>query len=159
MSDSEMPSYPTHTLHTLHGIRRTAWRPDHPTELAVVSVSEGAVGGSTIQNTNITGGAISDVDEESRLEIWDVRRGHVAKYLLASAARPGEVGVIQDISWADDGALQACYSNGCFVQHDLRRHWRPLDDIPRQPGSWNVDNEFSFGLDRFIKGEIPFDDL
>lgn len=99
--------------------------------------------------------------EESRLEVWDVRRGHLSKFLLGKAPRHTEAGggTVTEISWADGGSLQATYSNGAFVQHDIRQHFRPLDHLPKQVVAWSSRGETTVALDRFTKGEIPFDDM
>lgn len=152
-----MRQKPVRIIRPLHGIRRIAWRPDHDTELAVVSLQEGLATGTTFGLSQTSGsfGSSSSLasrnidlhsveEEESRVEVWDVRRGYVAKYLLSkpsNSAVTREKGVVQDISWADEGALQSCSSNGAFEQHDIRNNLRPLSYLPRQAGGWNAVGE------------------
>jgi hypothetical protein len=163
MTAVEMPTYPYHTIHTPHPVRRLAWRPGHDTEIAVVSIPTTApTGGSStpMQETkNLEDDTSPAQTDESRLEVWDVRRGHVAKYILGKASRFGETGAVTDLIWPDGDAIQTCYSNGAIAQHDIRSHIRPLDHIPRQAIGWSPQGELTVALDRWVVGEIPFDDM
>jgi WD40 repeat protein len=104
---------PTYTLHPSFPVRRVLWRPEFPTEIAVVS--NGDFGGSSTELlasprlqsatpsfinssaslTELTkdkdskgNGAVGDV-----LEIWDVRRSWIAKWTVeASASECGVTG-------------------------------------------------------------------
>jgi hypothetical protein len=168
LSPPDGPSAPVHTLHTPYPVRRIGWRPGHETEIAVLSSPDTPVTKRPQSMTDIvaTASEMEEVEdttvmEESRLEIWDVRRGHLSKYLLGKAPRHTEAGggAVTEISWADGGALQSTYSNGAFVQHDIRQHFRPLDHLPKQVVAWSSRGESTVALDRFSKGEIPFDDV
>jgi hypothetical protein len=162
------PGQPFHVIQAPHPVRRIAWRPGHDTEIAVLSSPDN----STIKNQ----GPMSELidpgldsleaddltqSDEARLEIWDVRRGHIPKYLLGKAPRHTEAGggVVTDISWPEEGAIQSTYSNGAFVQHDVRQHFRPLDHLPKQVIGWSPRGEATIVMDRFVKGEAPFDDM
>lgn len=167
MSSPEMSSRPYHVISAPHPVRRVAWRPSRPTEIAVVSIKEGMAQNQMPATTqpnarpeSLTAAeSLHDEDEESRLEIWDVRRGYIPKFVLGSAARFGSSGIIVDAAWQDGDGLVTCYSNGALVQHDLRKRFRPLDTMPRQAISWNAQGEVTLIVDRFLTGEIPFDDL
>lgn len=168
MSSPEMLNRPYHVIHAPHPVRRIMWRPEHPTEIAVVSIRDSLVSASSagmqanahtdVLTDDEDTGLIND-DEESRLEIWDVRRGFVPKYVLGTAARFGNSGIIMDLAWEDKDTLATCHSNGSFVLHDARRHFRPLDTLPRQALSWNAQGDLTLAVDRFMAGEVPFDDI
>lgn len=163
MTAVEMPTHPYHTIHTPHPVRRLAWRPGHDTEIAVVSipatVASAAVSTPVQEPKALDNDSIPEQIDESRLEVWDVRRGHVAKYILGKASRFGETGAVTDLIWPDGDAVQTCYSNGAVVQHDIRSHFRPLDYVPRQAVAWSPQGEATVALDRWVVGEIPFDDM
>jgi hypothetical protein len=146
-----------HTLHTAYPLRRVAWRPDHSTELAVVPMS-------LSQTANLVDPGIASVsqglgqesvalDEDSHVEIWDVRRHHIAKYAL-----PTVDGTAVEAAWSGPDTLVTAYQNGMFAQLDTRHKTIPLDTIPRQIVSWSARGELAYGIDRFKQGEIPFDD-
>ncbi len=167
MSAVELPNDPYHIIYAPHPVRRIAWRPDHDTEIAVVSTRSGlsdvASPSPSDRRSDITDSTAEIVHEdESRLEIWDVRRSYVAKYILGQAARFGPTGAASDILWADGShgqALQACYASGAFVQFDTRHHRRPLDYVPRQALCWGNKGELVAAVDRWVVGEVPFDDM
>jgi hypothetical protein len=168
MTLAEGPGAPVHVIQVPYPVRRIAWRPGHSTEIAVLSSPDSATPKRPPSMTDIVTSItemneVEDVTtiEEARLEIWDVRRGYLPKYLLGKAPRHSEVGggAVTEISWADGGALQTTYSNGSFVQHDVRQHFRPLDHLPKQVIGCSPRGETTVALDRFVKGEIPFDDM
>lgn len=93
---------PTYTLATQFPVRRVRWRPGYECELAIVSNAEfGAGAMSDIGDS----GTVTDVDLEKPMmapakrrtdigdpvEIWDVRRGHIAKWLVGGSAIEGGV--------------------------------------------------------------------
>jgi hypothetical protein len=167
MSAVEFPSEPSHVIFAAHPVRRVAWRPNHDTEIAVVSTQAGISDIAQPADRNHEPGPTDSSEEpameaESRLEVWDVRRSYVAKYILGLATRFVAAGAATDIAWADGSqgqALQACYSVGAFVQFDMRHHHRPLDIVPRQAMSWGGPGELAVATDRWVVGEIPFDDM
>ncbi len=161
MSAVELPNEPQHIVFPSHPVHRLAWRPGHETEIAVISIRAGMGTAGTGQLTEDAANEDS-TEAESRVEVWDVRRSYIAKYVLGQAARYGNLGAVTDVLWADctqGGALQACYSGGTFAQMDMRLHRRPLDDVPRQALSWGASGELAIGVDRWTSGEIPFDDM
>lgn len=98
---------------------------------------------------------------ESTIEIWDVRRHHVAKYSLpVTSPSPRGDGAPIDVAWGeDDLSLVSAFSSGVVSQLDVRTKSLPLDVIPRQAMAWSPRGELIYALDRFKSGEIPFDDL
>ncbi|WWD20381.1 hypothetical protein CI109_104857 [Kwoniella shandongensis] len=160
---------PVHTLHTAHPVRRVAWRPDHPTELIVVPLTQplsstGTVDSSSPHPNNAQADSdptCSHTDEEAHLEIWHVRRHYLAKYVLQS-----QDGVAVDVAWSEgEQSLVACFQNGGFAKMDVkgkianRSLALPMDAVPRQVVAWSPKGELVYALDRFRPGEIPFDDL
>ncbi|KAK8849751.1 hypothetical protein IAR55_005086 [Kwoniella newhampshirensis] len=160
---------PVHTLHTAHPVRRIAWRPNHPTELVVVPLtqppsSSGSMDPSSPNPNNAKSDSdptCSHTDEEAHLEVWHVRRHYIAKYALQS-----QDGMAVDIAWADgDKSLVACFQGGGFAQMDIKGKIAnsslalPLELVPRQVVSWSPRGELVYALDRFRPGELPFDDL
>lgn len=100
MSTLTLGSTPFHTLHTPHPVRRVRWRPGCDTEVAIVpqtpGISPSATGpiapvtaasgaletySPTYTSLSAAGGANS-ISEADRIELWDVRRGWVGKYVL-----------------------------------------------------------------------------
>ncbi|WVQ84512.1 hypothetical protein IAT38_006666 [Cryptococcus sp. DSM 104549] len=160
---------PIHTLHTAHPIRRVAWRPNHPTELLVVPLTQpqsssnsidASVPSSTPKLSSSTDLSAAGGDDAAHLEVWHVRRHYVAKYAV-----PSQDGVATDVSWKSDGELVVAFQNGGFAQLDVKNSLGsgkvplPLDGIPRQVVAWSSRGELVYALDRFKSGEIPFDDL
>ncbi|KAG5220604.1 WD40 repeat protein [Salix suchowensis] len=60
------------------------------------------------------------------IEIWDVRRGWIAKWSVNGSASEGGV---TDIAFGDSHAIWAQHSSGTFAQLDLRNCTKPLDSI------------------------------
>jgi hypothetical protein len=149
---------PVHTLHTAYPLRRVAWRPEHATEIAIVPMSQQSVAATLVDPSisSVSQGLGQEsvaLDEDSHIEIWDVRRHHVAKYAL-----PTIDGAAVEAAWSDESCLVTAYQNGMFSQLDMRSRTIPLDTIPRQVMSWSSHGEMAYGIDRFKQGEIPFDD-
>jgi WD40 repeat protein len=93
---------PTYTIATQFPVRRVRWRPGYECELAVTSNAESGTGSMS----DITdSGTIVDVDIEKpevasvkgradigdAVEIWDVRRGHIAKWRVGGSSIEGGV--------------------------------------------------------------------
>lgn len=149
---------PLHTLHTAYPLRRVAWRPEHATEIAIVPMSLQSAAATLVDPSiaSVSQGLGQDsvaLDEDSHIEIWDVRRHHIAKYAL-----PTIDGAAVEAAWSDENCLVTAYQNGMFGQLDMRLKTIPLDSIPRQVMSWSSHGEMAYGIDRFKQGEIPFDD-
>ncbi|KAJ8489981.1 hypothetical protein ONZ51_g2575 [Trametes cubensis] len=90
------------------------------------------------------------------VEIWDVRRGYIAKWVVNGSAVEGGV---TDIDFGDSHALWALHSSGTFSQLDLRQCRKPLDAIPRAAISWNTTGSIAFVTDRPKRWEVPYDDI
>lgn len=100
MSTLGLGSTPLHTLHTPHPVRRVRWRPGCDTEVVIVPQTPGISPSATGPGAPVTtaSGALEsftlgDVpssnaigsnggSEADRIELWDVRRGWVGKYVL-----------------------------------------------------------------------------
>ncbi|KAG9034018.1 hypothetical protein FRB95_013889 [Tulasnella sp. JGI-2019a] len=140
---------PVHILHTAERVKAVAWRPDHPCEVAVVPTTPGL-------------SARSGPDSESRfasspdrIEIWDVRRPWLPKYVL-----DGGDGAVVQMVWAGPDTLWATYSNGTFVQHDLRHCHRPLDAVPRSALAWDSSGSITYASEPVLtEGDLPYDDI
>ncbi|KAF9782978.1 hypothetical protein BJ322DRAFT_186081 [Thelephora terrestris] len=89
------------------------------------------------------------------LEIWDVRRQYIAKWLLNNSAVEGGV---TDITFKDSQMLWAQHSSGAFSQFDVRDARAPLDAIPRVAASWEVTGSLAFVADKPSATELPYDD-
>ena len=93
---------PAYTLTTQFPIRRVRWRPGYECEIAVASNAE--IGACAVSDLSDSGVA-EDVDLEKpevavpkrradmgyAVEIWDVRRGYIAKWLVGGSAIEGGV--------------------------------------------------------------------
>ncbi|KAF8756247.1 WD40 repeats protein [Rhizoctonia solani] len=81
--------------------------------------------------------------DADRIEIWDVRRNWVAKYVLGDSVADGPV---TELVWPNGGSRSAApgstlwvaYTSGTFSQHDMRNVFRPLDSIPRNGVTWET---------------------
>lgn len=179
----------THSLHTAHPVRRIAWRPDHPTELLVIPLTQPlsssnsldpalpapppptppppphslSVSSASTNKFNISTTMPDETtmdDDSARLEIWHVRRHYIAKYAI-----PSQDGVAVDASWRGSAGLVVTFQNGGFAQLDIPRKLNsgllplPLDQIPRQIAGWSAKGDLYFAIDKFRAGEVPFDDL
>jgi WD repeat-containing protein 24 len=91
-----------YTLATQFPVRRVRWRPGYECELAIVSYAEFSTGSmSDVSDSD----AVTDFDLEKPevapakrrtdigdpVEIWDVRRGYIAKWLVGGSAIEGGV--------------------------------------------------------------------
>ncbi|KAI0351880.1 hypothetical protein OH77DRAFT_1498292 [Trametes cingulata] len=95
-------------------------------------------------------------DGSDPVEIWDVRRGYIAKWVVNGSAVEGGV---TDIDFRDSHALWAVHSSGTFSQLDLRQSRKPLDAIPRSAISWSTSGSIAFVTDRPKRWEVPYDDV
>ncbi|KAG0696924.1 hypothetical protein DFH29DRAFT_812461 [Suillus ampliporus] len=170
---------PTYTLHPSFPVRRVLWRPEFPSEIALVSNED--FGGGTellasprlqsaipafISATTSVTDATKDKDSKSNgadtVEIWDVRRGWIAKWTVEASASEGGV---TDATFRDSHALWVQHASGTFAQVDLRRSVRPIDAVPRMALSWNVgvdgdtDGTLAFVSDKRARWEVPYDDI
>ena len=111
---SHIQHKPTYTIHSSFPVRHVHWRPGYDCELAVVSNAEFSSGSnpdmnassSALHRSTSTLGLLSDPtvkDGQARkmaasasssgdpIEIWDVRRGWIAKWSVAGSAIEGGV--------------------------------------------------------------------
>ncbi|KIK44198.1 hypothetical protein CY34DRAFT_647319 [Suillus luteus UH-Slu-Lm8-n1] len=169
---------PTYTLHPSFPVRRVLWRPEFPSEIAIVS-NEDFGGGSgsellasprlqsaTPAFINASSSVAKDKDPKGNgadaVEIWDVRRGWIAKWTVEASSSEGGV---TDAIFRDSHALWVQHASGTFAQVDLRRSVRPIDAVPRVALSWNVgidgdtDGTLVFVSDRRARWEVPYDDV
>ena len=119
--------------------------------------------------------SVTPNDGSDPVEIWDVRRGFIAKWVVnGSAVEGGVTGAfyaavefgniacstsIIDIDFADSHALWTVHSSGTFSQLDLRHCRKPLDAVPRSAISWNTTGSIAFVTDKPKRWEIPYDDV
>ncbi|KAG2139627.1 uncharacterized protein EDB93DRAFT_1298463, partial [Suillus bovinus] len=169
---------PTYTLHPSFPVRRVLWRPEFPCEIALVS-NEDFGGGSgsellasprlqsaTPAFVNVSSSVTKDKDPKGNgadaVEIWDVRRGWIAKWTVEVSSLEGGV---TDAIFRDSHALWVQHASGTFAQVDLRRSVRPIDAVPRVALSWNVgvdgdtNGTLAFVSDRRARWEVPYDDI
>lgn len=164
MSIKLQDSKPAHVLHTAEKVKRVAWRPGYDCEVAVVPMTPGL---------SARAGSDRDTSDADRIEIWDVRRPWVPKYILergegAVVGKPiwRHVNISEpnfflfvDIIWAGPDALWATYGNGTLVQHDLRDCSRPLDSIPRSALAWEASGSITYANDAVTAWDQPYDDV
>ena len=197
-TSSHIVNKPTYVLHPSYPVRRVLWRPDYPCELALVSNAEfsGASGAELMASPrmqNVTPSFLAsaapaseskDTDNKSGLvgdavEIWDVRRGWIAKWTIDTSISDGGVTGTRLISscsnpelmlehcpdavFRDSHALLVQHASGTFAQVDLRHSHRPIDAVPRVALSWNTvdgsDGALAFVADKRGKWEVPYDDM
>ena len=93
---------PAYTISTQFPVRRIRWRPGYECELAVASNAEFGVG--SMSDVSDSGTLVDDDSEKSEVaplkgrtdignavEIWDVRRGYIAKWQVGGSAIEGGV--------------------------------------------------------------------
>ncbi|KZT72008.1 hypothetical protein DAEQUDRAFT_686910 [Daedalea quercina L-15889] len=95
-------------------------------------------------------------DGGAPIEIWDVRRGFIAKWVVHDSV--GEGGV-RDIAFADSHAIWAQHSSGAFSQLDLRFCNKPLDAVSRLAVTWDPMGTLAFAMDQRKRWEVPYDDV
>ncbi|KZO96812.1 WD40 repeat-like protein [Calocera viscosa TUFC12733] len=139
---------PKQVLRTPTYNRRVAWRPGCDTELVVLPYAKGG-GAEELEEEG------NEVQEESRIALWDVRRNYVPKYVLEGGA-----GAPRDVLFFDTepDALIATYHNSYVVQHDLRHHTRPIDVLGRTALSWDGTGRLAFVAEEKGEVELPFDE-
>ncbi|KAJ7905612.1 hypothetical protein B0H14DRAFT_3079020 [Mycena olivaceomarginata] len=170
---------PTYTLHPSFPVRHVLWRPGYECEIAVVSNANAEFGSGNFSELTepTTGPAYASAPGswlgESRdtkhapkqergsgvgdaVEIWDARRGWIAKWTVRGSAIEGGV---TDIAFRDSHAIWATHSSGMFSQIDLRDATRPVDAIPRMAAAWEASGSLSFVADRKVRWEVPYDDV
>ena len=154
---------PVHTLHTARPVAKLCWRPDAPTELAItphLSVMASVADGDAQ-------GPASSATVTDEVEIWDVRRESVPKYVL----RSGEGAVsgawarllsadATALVFADSNRLWTTHrSSGIFMQQDIHFDTtRPLDDLPRLGVGWSSAGDLAFAASVRHADDLPFDD-
>ncbi|GAW01415.1 wd repeat-containing protein 24 [Lentinula edodes] len=109
-----------------------------------------AVTGSPKGSSQIDGG-VGDVTE-----IWDVRRGWIAKWHVnGSAAEGGST----DFAFGDPNTLWTQHGSGMFSQLDLRDATKPIDAIPQVSLTSNASGSLTFVSSSASRWEIPYDDI
>ena len=110
---SHISRKPLYTLHTSFPVRRVAWRPGYECELAVTSYLEGSANSQPNPALDLSmvgppaspriGAALPSefkLNEENKalysrmgdpIEVWDVRRGYIAKWSVRGSAAEGGV--------------------------------------------------------------------
>ncbi|KAF9220562.1 hypothetical protein BS17DRAFT_787288 [Gyrodon lividus] len=178
-TSSHIAHKPTYILHPSYPVRRVLWRPEYPCELALVSNAEfgGGSGAELLASPRMQNSVPAFIsaaapvleikDKEGRaglggdaVEIWDVRRGWIAKWTVDASISEGGV---TDAAFRDSHALLVQYSSGIFAQIDLRHSARPIDTVSRVALSWNTvdgtDGALAFVVDKIRKWEVPYDDI
>ncbi|KIK71396.1 hypothetical protein GYMLUDRAFT_66603 [Collybiopsis luxurians FD-317 M1] len=89
-------------------------------------------------------------------EIWDVRRGWIAKWSVRESAIEGGC---TDIAFGDQHTLWAQHGSGTFSQLDLREVTRPIDAIPRVTLTSEASGSLTFLTSSESRWEIPYDDI
>ncbi|KAK0193592.1 hypothetical protein F5146DRAFT_1101535 [Armillaria mellea] len=90
------------------------------------------------------------------IEIWDVRRGWIAKWSVTGSAIEGGV---TNMTFGDSHAIWAQHSSGMFSQIDLRDAIKPLDAITKVSTSWEASGSLAFVSDDKKLWEAPYDDV
>lgn len=176
---THIPRRPAYVLHTAGPVRRVAWRPGAECELAVTPYLEGSANTQANPALDITAGGgapgsprigaavppvLTSTDDGKALcsrvgdpvEVWDVRRGYIAKWTVRGSAVEGGV---TDIAFADTNTLWAEHFSGTFSQLDLRLSVKTLDAVPRAALSWDIAGSLAFVTDRPKRWEVPYDDV
>lgn len=192
---ARIPHKPTYTLHPSFPVRRVMWRPSYECEIAIVSNAEFGTGSnSDLSQNSVTSDVtrnslppqhsnegVQAVREQQQqnaggdaIEIWDVRRGWIAKWCVTGSAIEGGVTgnyiaasslcgrltlYFSDIAFGDSHAVWSQHSSGMFSQIDLRDAIKPSDAIPRVAATWEASGSLTFVADRKTQWEVPYDDV
>ncbi|KAJ7097842.1 hypothetical protein B0H15DRAFT_920560 [Mycena belliarum] len=122
-------------------------------DLSTSHLLAGSGPGSTIKEAQERSGSSGIGDA---VEIWDARRGWIAKWTVRGSAIDGGV---TDIAFRDSHAIWATHSSGMFSQIDLRDATKPIDAIPRTALAWEASGSLAFVADRKVRWEVPYDDI
>ncbi|KAJ6623550.1 hypothetical protein B0H10DRAFT_2010419 [Mycena sp. CBHHK59/15] len=134
---------------------------------ALGGVSSSRVGDASASNL-LAGSSAGSTSKEGRervaggsgigdaVEIWDARRGWIAKWTVRGSSIEGGV---TDISFRDSHAIWATHSSGMFSQIDLRDATKPIDAIPRMAAVWEASGSLAFVAERTVGWEVPYDDI
>lgn len=157
---------PAHTLHTPYPVGKIGWRPSFDTEIVVLPYHSNASGkGSSLPIPT------AEPIERFAPQIWDIRKGWMAKWNLPSGDGPATGKFLSlgcqsrsrdasvDMYVADSYAVHILYRSGAFVQHDLHSVTRPYDAVPRQAVSWNASSSLFFVADKPRPFDPPYDDV
>ncbi|OXG16009.1 vacuolar protein [Cryptococcus neoformans Tu259-1] len=136
-----------HSLHTAHPVRRIAWRPDHPTELLVVPLTQPLSSSNSLDPALPASpppppppppallSASSSTDNKLNMFTTTTTRDeptmdddsarleiwHVRRHYIAKYAIPSQDGVAVDASWRGSSGLVVTFQNGGFAQLDIPR--------------------------------------
>ncbi|KJA20557.1 hypothetical protein HYPSUDRAFT_216934 [Hypholoma sublateritium FD-334 SS-4] len=165
-----IPHKPTYTLRSAYPIRRIAWRPGYECEIAIVSNNDYSTHTLDAPGSSLSGGLTPGLDamkvvdpikdkassSGDAIEIWDVRRGWIAKWRVSGSASDGGA---TDITFNGEHVLWAQHASGTFSQLDLRNVTKPIDTIPRAAATWDVTGSMAFVVDDVNPHEVPYDDV
>ena len=107
------------------------------------------------------------------IEIWDVRRGWIAKWAIGNSTSEGGVAglfllpcallvsdfILVDITFADPYTLWAQHISGTFSQLDVRNAIKPIDAVPRSSVAWEAGGALAFVSGNRARWEVPYDDM
>lgn len=111
--------------------------------------------------------------EREQFEIWDVRRGWIAKWSV-EGTEGGITGqttynldcflfivefILVDFTFLDSHTLWSHNLSGSFSQIDLSRSSKPLDEIQRSAIAWDGTGRLAFVSDKPQSFELPYDDM
>ncbi|KAH8825127.1 hypothetical protein DL96DRAFT_1670347 [Flagelloscypha sp. PMI_526] len=176
---SHMPHKASYDIHPSFPVRRVQWRPGYPCELSVVSNAEltnapttaatieaspdleGTLAGSPISRRPSvkaqSAPEITPLETAGDLaEIWDVRRGFVAKWIVNGSSAEGG---ITDMVFSDSHSVWALHQSGSFSQLDLRESTKAIEPVPRVCSTWSPSGTLAFVSERENPHEIPYDDV
>lgn len=96
-----IPHKPTYTLRSAYPVRRIAWRPGYECEIAIVSNNDYSTHTLDAPGSSLSSGigldatkAVDPLKDKvsssgDAIEIWDVRRGWIAKWRVSGSASDG----------------------------------------------------------------------
>ncbi|ESK95845.1 wd repeat-containing protein 24 [Moniliophthora roreri MCA 2997] len=90
-------------------------------------------------------------------EIWDVRRGWIAKWNVTGSTVDG--GLTDVVFGADSHVIWGQHYSGMFSQIDLRDVTKPIDTVERVAVGWEASGGLAFVADKKDEWEMPYDDV
>ncbi|KAJ3772857.1 hypothetical protein FB446DRAFT_642775 [Lentinula raphanica] len=89
-------------------------------------------------------------------EIWDVRRGWIAKWRVNGSATEGGC---TDIAFGSSNTIWTQHGSGTFSQLDLRDATKPVDAMPRESLTLDASGSLTFVSSIVNRWEVPYDDI
>lgn len=131
--DENRQSHAKHTIFAIAAISRIAWRP---------------LRGGGSANLNTTELATCAINNDHRVQVWDLKRVYVPTRVLDEHEN-STTGIL----WKDEDTLWSCSKDGTFIQNDMNFASQPINSLAHTAFAWGPGDEFTFASQR--RGRPP----